>query len=184
MLIRPRKSVRSHAAKVMAVLALAGSALVILPATSALADTRGSAPNLVLDCGAQRDIPNQWHVVANAGYCSGWGYSWIFTSPSYNHFAIWQLPENVINEGTSTAHLPVEAWIPSKDAGQHTAYYYQLCGTSSWTYIGQLFQNDDTGWYTPGNVALPPLAALCSIKEQNTGGTSFDMAEDALGVSS
>jgi hypothetical protein len=47
----------------MAVLAMLGAAMVALPATAALADTRGSAPNLVLDCGASRDIPSQWNVV-------------------------------------------------------------------------------------------------------------------------
>jgi hypothetical protein len=77
----------------------------------------------------------------------------------------------------------VEAWIPSKYAGQHTAYYYQLCGTSNWVYIGQLYQQNDSGWYTPGSVTLQPFATLCTIREQNTGGTSYDMAEDALGVS-
>jgi hypothetical protein len=81
------KSMRKNAVRVMAVLTMLSAAMVVLPATAALADTRGSAPNLVLDCGASRDIPSQWTVVPNAGYCSGWGYSWIFTSPSHNHFA-------------------------------------------------------------------------------------------------
>lgn len=159
-----------------------GAAAVILPATSAFADTPGSKPNLVLDCGAQRDVPSEWNVVQNAGYCSGWGYSWIFTSPTDNHFATWGF--GLINEGTSGVTLHVEAWIPSQDAGQHTAYYYQLSGSSKWVYIGQLYQEADSGWYTPGSFVLPSFAVLSGIREQNTGGTSYDMAEDALGLSS
>ena len=174
------RSGRKHAARILAMSVVLGAAAVMLPATPAFADTPGSAPNLVLDCGAQRDIPSEWTVVPNAGYCSGWGYSYIFTSPTDNHFATWGF--GVINEG-APATLHVEAWIPSKYAGQHTAYYYQLNGNSKWTYIGQLYQEADTGWYTPGSFVLPSFDVLSGIREQNTGGTSYDMAEDALGLS-
>jgi hypothetical protein len=174
------RSGRNHAVRILAMSVALGAAAVILPTTPAFADTPGSAPNFDLVCGAYRDIPSEWSVVSNAGYCSGWGYSWIFTSATDNHFATWGF--YLTNDGPAVT-LHVEAWIPNKYAGQHTAYYYQLSGSSTWTYIGQLYQEADTGWYTPGSFVLPSGSVLTGIREHNTGGTSYDMAEDALGLS-
>jgi hypothetical protein len=107
------------------------------------------------------------------------GYSYVLTSPSVNHFATWTFGGG-IHIGTGGS-LQVEAWIPSSGAAQLTACYYQGCGSSRWIYIGQLFQENDSGWYTPGAIPLSQNQSLCAIREQNTGNQTLYMAEDALG---
>lgn len=149
-------------------------------AVPAFADTQGNTPNFGMDCGAYRDIPSDW-TPHSGGYCSsqGWGYSYVFTSPSIHHYATWDFDLEQLS-GATTYY--VEAWIPSYGAGQHTAYYYQLCGSSNWTYVGQLFQESDSGWYTPGSFTLSASQTMCAVREENTGNQSWDMAEDALGI--
>lgn len=165
-------------------LASAAAALALaLPAASpALADTVGQKPSTQAEfsCGALRDIPNEWTVEANAGHCPGWGYSYILTSPSNVHYATWTWSdEGGVVAGTSY-NDPIEVWVPSYGAGAEVEYDYQFCGSSTWHLIGDLNQEADSGWYTPGTVPVSPTVPVCSIREHNVGSGTWDMAEDEI----
>jgi hypothetical protein len=164
-----------------AISAVFATGIMAASATPALADTKGAPPNGVLSCGALRDIPNQWTVVANAGWCPGWGYSYILTSPSTVHYATWSWAGTGGVLGNTDFSDPIEVWIPSVGAGAVAEYDYQTCGSSTWHRIGTLNQEADSGWYSPGSVPLSTTVPVCAIREHNVGSGTWDMAEDALG---
>jgi hypothetical protein len=168
-----RRSARALAA------AAALVAAVCLPAGSAAADTQGNAAD-IFDCGALRDVPDEWTAVAGAGWCSSqqgqgtWGYSYVLTSPTDVHYATWDFDGGVEEFFT----LAVEAYIPG-DTGAEAEYDYQVCGSSSWVKLGDLNQYNDSGWYTPGTI--PAYTVVCAVREHNVGSASYNLGEDALG---
>jgi len=165
-------------------LAIGLAITVLTPGTSSAADVKGQVPDVTISCGALRDDPSQWRLHAN-GYCNSsqtpWTYSYIPTSPTIVHTATWDISWSA--DGNDEP-FEVDAYIPSADAGAEVSYFYQLCGNTSWWLLGNLDQESDTGWYTPGTIFLNSGQSLCGIREQSadTSGTWY-MAEDALGLS-
>lgn len=152
-------------------------------ATPAFADTAGSAPTVGVVCGPTLDNPNAWTVKAETlpgGMCAPHFYAYIFTSGSIQHTASWPMHIGTPG-GIRGYHL--EAWIPSLGAGQHVQYSVEYCESmGTWDNIGTLFQENDTGWFTPGEVFVDPDHTICAIREQNTGTQSWDMAADVVGL--
>lgn len=143
-----------------------------------------AAPATVVasSCGALRDFPGEWTVYNGDNPCPGWGFSYILTSPSDVHYATWSWASTGGIIATSGTY-PLQAWIPSEDAGADTEYDAQYCGVSGWTRIGTINQQQNHGW-TPvsGGVALNDSVPLCAIREHNIGPGTWDLAEDALRI--
>lgn len=170
--------------RVLAIAAVA-AATTIAPVSSAHADdTHGHSPTWEVSCGAYRDFPSQWHHVDGQNpVCATTGFSWIWTSPSTVHTATWDFTSTTADQAT----LEVEAWIPNVGASQEVEYDYQLCGASTWKFVGDLDQAADDSaahgtWYAVGRLTLQPDQGVCRIRIRNTGSASWDMAEDALGL--
>lgn len=160
-------------------IAVAGVAL----AGPALADTPGSAPTTGIVCGPTLDGQSGWISQSETlpgNMCAPHTYAYAFTSGSVDHTASW--PMNIGTPGGRKGYH-VEAWIPSLGAGQHVEYSVEYCQSmGSWENIGTLFQESDSGWFSPGEVFVDPSHTICDIREQNTGSQSWDMAADVVGL--
>ena len=146
----------------------------------------GGQPAIWVNCGAFRDTGNQWTVreVAGDNPCPGWngGYSYILTTPTTPHTALWSYAE-IGGLAAPDGDYIVKAYIPNKFAGALTEYAAQYCGTASWQRIGVINQDTSTGWTAvPGTVHLSETQPLCAIRETSTGTKNLYLAEDALEV--
>jgi hypothetical protein len=155
----------------------------LFPAASAMAAASPAATSvLASECGALRDIPSEWTVYNGDNPCSGWGFSYILTSPSSIHYATWSWASTGGIIATS-GYYTVRAWIPSEDAGANTEYDAQYCGVSGWTEIGTINQETASGWTSvSGKVPLNDSVPLCAIREHNIGSGTWYLAEDALEI--
>jgi hypothetical protein len=175
--IGARQLLRLAAMIIVAVTATTG--LVIAPAAA----DGGAYPYTAIDCGALRDNPSAWKPHAG-GECPTSGYSYVVTSPSNVHYATW--PFHLAAKSTSIFTIyRLSVWIPSDKAGALAQYDYQLCGSSSWTGIGHIDQEANSGWTYPTNdqIVLNSTQIICAVREHNIQTTTNNLylAEDALG---